>query len=112
MKRDGRLSHRSMLYIWYILPLQFVLLSTIIVSHARDTLPRKCLLHPTLPQAPTVYAGPKGRQARKSKSRLNALALDAYKRASHAPHAHLPVTSRDTTLTIALFESAPMAFVR
>jgi len=42
----------------YMLPLQFVLLSTIIVSHARDTLLRKCHLHPTLPQAPTVHAGP------------------------------------------------------
>jgi len=27
-------------------------------SHARHTLPQKWHLHPTLPQAPTVHAGP------------------------------------------------------
>jgi len=110
--RDGRLSHQSIPYVWYILPVHFVLLSTIIVSHACDTLPQKCLLHPTLPQAPTVHAGPEWRQTRKSKSRPNTLALDACKRSSHAPHPHLPDISRHTTLTIALFASAPMAFVR
>jgi len=110
--RDGRPSHLSILYLRYMLPLQFVLLSTIIVSYVRNTLPRMCVLHPMLPQAPTVHAGPYGRQTRKSKSRPNTVALHAYKRSSHAPDPHLPVTSRHTTLTIALFESAPTAFFR